>query len=70
LAGSKRVAGYYALAMGGLFAVDTPGSIRGNMPDVIPAVILGRLAIDEAAQGHGLGAILLNDAINRSILAS
>lgn len=40
------------------------------MPDVIPAVILGRLAIDEIAQGCGLGAALLKDAIGRSILAS
>jgi GNAT superfamily N-acetyltransferase len=70
LPGSNRVVGYYALSMGSLFAVDTPGSVRRNMPEIIPSVILGRLAIDETVQGHGLGALLLQDAINRSLVAS
>ncbi|UVC07625.1 GNAT family N-acetyltransferase [Rhizobium sp. TH2] len=69
-AGSNRVVGYYALSMGSLFAIDTPGSIRRNMPEIIPSVVLGRLAIDETAQGHGLGAALLHDAVNRSLVAS
>lgn len=69
-AGSSRVMGYYALSMGGLYAVDTPGSVRRNMPEIIPSVILGRLAVDERAQGSGLGAILLNDAVNRSLVAA
>lgn len=68
--GASRVVGYYALSMGSLFAVETPGSIRRNMPEVIPSVILGRLAIDETAQGRGLGAALLQDAVNRSLVAS
>ena len=69
-AGSRRVVGFYALSMGSFYAVDTPGSIRRNMPDLIPSVILGRLAIDETVQGQGLGALLLNDAIERSLAAA
>lgn len=68
--GSNRVLGFYALAMGGLYAIDTPGSIRRNMPEIVPSVILGRLAVDESAQGQGLGAALLNDAVRRSLLAA
>lgn len=69
-AGSRRVVGYYALAMGGILARDVPGSMRRNMPDPIPSVILGRLAIDTTCQGHGLGALLLQDAVNRALRAS
>ncbi len=40
------------------------------MPKFIPAVVLGRLAIDRAWQGKGLGRALLADAIQRSLRAS
>jgi GNAT superfamily N-acetyltransferase len=69
-AGSQKIAGFYALSMGSLYAVNTPGSIRRNMPELIPSVMLGRLAIDESAQGQGLGKVLLNDAIGRSLVAA
>ena len=69
-AGSQKVAGFYALSMGSLYAVNAPGSIRRNMPEIIPSVILGRLAIDESVQGRGLGALLLNDAVERSLVAA
>ena len=69
-AGSNRVQGFHALSMGGLYALDTPGSIRRNMPDIIPSVILGRLAVDIAAQGRELGAALLRDAVDRSLRAA
>lgn len=69
-AGARAVVGFYALAMGGIVAHDTPGAIRRNMPGVIPSVILGRLAIVRAAQGQGLGARLLRDAVERSLRIS
>lgn len=69
-AGSRRVAGFYALAMGGVLADDTSAGTRRNMPQIIPAVLLGRLAVDRAAQGKGLGARLLRDAVDRALRAS
>ncbi len=69
-AGSKRVLGYYALAMGGVLNQDVAGSMRRNMPPVIPAVILGRLAVDLSARGNGLGAGLLKDAVLRAMRAA
>jgi len=36
------------------------------MPQHIPAVILGRLAVDATCQGMGLGRALLADAVNRT----
>ena len=40
--------------------------MRRNMSKQIPAILLGRLAIDRAWQGTGLGRALLADAIRRS----
>jgi len=62
----QRVVGYYAVCMGQILNQDTVGSMRRNMPVNIPAVILGRLAIDSAWQGQGLGRLLLADAVERS----
>ena len=68
--GSTRVVGYYALAMGQVLNREAPGSVRRNMPRNIPAVILGRLAIDGGWQGKGLGQALLRDAVERSARAA
>lgn len=68
--GSPRVVGYFALSMGQILAQDVTGSMRRNMPRHIPAVTLGRLAIDRAWQGRGLGRALLADVVRRSLLAS
>jgi GNAT superfamily N-acetyltransferase len=61
----KRVVGYYALASGAVAHSDVSGRFRRNMPDPIPVVILGRLAIDRAFQGRGLGRALMRDAAQR-----
>ena len=57
--GSLKVIGYYAICMGQTLNQDVTGSMRRNMPRQIPAVILGRLAIDKKWQGEGLGKALL-----------
>ena len=61
----NRVAGYYALASGGLALAEASGRIRRNMPDPIPMAVLGRLAVAKALQGRGLGAAMLQDAVLR-----
>lgn len=40
------------------------------MPDPIPMTVLGRLALDQAWQNRGLGALLLRDAILRTMQAA
>ncbi len=64
------VVGYYALSTGSIASVSAPGRIRRNMPDPIPVMLLGRLAIDRRWQGRGLGQALLRDAILRTIQVS
>src|SRR6516162_545893 len=60
------VIGYYALAAGGIASNEAPGRLRRNMPDPIPMMILGRLAVDRREHGKGLGALLLRDALART----
>ncbi len=65
-----RVVGYYALANGSVAAVSATGRIRRNMPDPIPVMVLGRLAVDRAWQGQRIGHSLLRDAILRTMQAA
>ena len=65
-----RVVGYYALAAGSILNAQAPGPVRRNMPDPIPVILPGRLAIDKAWKGKGLGKALLRDAVLRTIHAS
>ena len=67
---SSRVRGYYALAAGAVAHREPPGAIRRNMPDPVPVMVLGRLAVDRRAQGHQLGGALLQDAVKRVRAAS
>jgi GNAT superfamily N-acetyltransferase len=61
----KRVVGYYALASGGIAVAASAGRFRRNMPDPVPVAVLGRLAIDLAHQGKGLGRALFRDCAMR-----
>ena len=62
-----QVVGYYALASGSVERIVTPKSIARNMPEPIPVMVLGRLAIDTRMQGQRLGAALLKDALLRIV---
>jgi GNAT superfamily N-acetyltransferase len=64
------VVGYYALASSAVAAATATGRVRRNMPDPIPVVVLGRLAIDITQQGKGLGRALFQDAARRVINAA
>uniref|UniRef100_UPI003BEF33FE GNAT family N-acetyltransferase n=1 Tax=Burkholderia arboris TaxID=488730 RepID=UPI003BEF33FE len=57
-----RVRAYYALASGAVALDAAPGRFRRNMPDPIPVVVLGRLAVDRRVQGAGIGRALVRDA--------
>ena len=64
-AGSK-VRGYYCLAAGSIELTRAPGRVRRNMPDPVPVMIIGRLAVHSELQGQGLGLDLLLDAVRRT----
>lgn len=66
----NRVVGYYCLASGAIVRVQAPKPIQRNMPDPIPVMVLGRLAIDRVYQSHGIGTALLRDAVLRVLQAA
>ena len=61
----NRVVGYYSLSSSSVSLEFVPGRFRRNMPDPIPVVLLGRLAIDQQWQRQGLGRSLFRDAVMR-----
>jgi GNAT superfamily N-acetyltransferase len=65
-----QVIGYYALAAGSIAAASVTGQLRRNMPDPLPVVVLGRLAVHTDWAGRGIGSGLLKDAVFRAIQAS
>jgi len=65
-----RVRGYYAMAAGAVSHQDATSSVRRNMPDPVPVMVLARLAVDHQAQGIHLGAALLRDAVGRAVSVS
>jgi ribosomal protein S18 acetylase RimI-like enzyme len=68
LADGQRVAGYYTLASASLLLADLPASTGKMLPryPTVPAVRMGRLAVDQAFKGQGLGGALLADALDRA----
>jgi len=65
-AGAKRVLGYYALSAGSVTFEVIPDALKKRLPRYpIPVAHLGRLAVDQSAQGRGLGEGLLLDALAR-----
>jgi GNAT superfamily N-acetyltransferase len=70
MAGAQPVVAYYALAAGAVAIAAAPGKFRRNMPDPIPVVVLGRLAIDKRHQGQGVGRALFRDAGLRVLAAA
>lgn len=66
----RRIVAYYALAASAVAIDQATGRLGRNMPDPVPVVILGRLAVDRDFQGRGIGRALLRDAGLRVIQAA
>ncbi len=64
-----RIAGYYTLASASVFLGDLPEKLTKKLPRYpsVPVVRMGRLAVDQAFKGQGLGGALLADAITRVV---
>ncbi len=67
--GGEGIAGYYSLANTGVGLAVLPDRVRKKMPryPILPAVLLGRLAVDLRHRGCGLGTTLLSDAFLLSL---
>ena len=66
-----RIVGYYAISTAMEERQALPSAkLRRGMPDQVPLLLIGRLAIDVSVQGRGLGADLLADAVRRCCAAA
>ena len=62
-----KTLGFYALATGAVERIRPPESLKPRRrPDPCPVLLLVRLAVDQRAQGRGIGAALLKDALLRA----
>lgn len=67
IADGMNVIGYYCLSAGAISHEAAPKSMRRNMPDPLPILLIGRLAIDKKYHNQGLGRALLRDAMLRAV---
>src|ERR1022692_3625763 len=70
-AAAGAIAAYYTLSAASIPVVDLPPEEAKRLPryPTVPAVRIGRLAVDQRFQGRGLGAALLADAATRTLKA-
>ena len=68
---TNHVAAYYTISAASIPLVDLPPDETKRLPryPTVPAVRIGRLAVDQKFQGRGLGAPLLADAATRTLKA-
>ena len=63
----SRVLGYYAISSHHVGHEALPADHAKGLPRIdVPVVLLGRLAVDKGVHGHGLGRLLLIDALRRA----
>jgi GNAT superfamily N-acetyltransferase len=74
MADSKTLAviGYYTLSATSILLADLPKETARRLPKypLVPATLLGRLAIDSRYQGRGYGELLLIDVLRRALQAT
>jgi len=63
------IGGYYTLSATGVKLTEFPADTTRKLPryPLVPATLLGRLAVDQNYQGRGYGRFLLADALLRAI---
>ena len=69
---SDAVLGYYTLSALSIDVGAWPEDVARKLPryPVVPATLLGRLAVDRSLRGRGMGEYLLMDALRRALIAS
>jgi len=65
------IAGYYTLSASGLAFSELPFEFRKSLPryDIVPAALIGRLAVDLRFRGARLGEALIFDAVDRALVS-
>jgi GNAT superfamily N-acetyltransferase len=66
---SRRILGYYTLSAYAVRLTELSPDLARKLPryPLVPATLLGRLAVDREYRGRRLGSLLLTDALLRSL---
>lgn len=66
------IAGYYTLSSTSVNVGELPEQVTKKLPryPLMPATLIGRLAVDWHYQGKGYGELLLVDALRRSLIST
>jgi GNAT superfamily N-acetyltransferase len=69
---TEQLAGFYTLSAFSVQAAELPEDVARQLPryPLIPATMLGRLAVDQQFRGQGIGGVLLLNALRRAREAS
>lgn len=67
---NNEVIAYYTLSAGAIGHETVPKAMKRNMPDPLPILLLGRLAVDQRYHNQGIGKALLRDAILRAVMVA
>jgi GNAT superfamily N-acetyltransferase len=67
---TDRVVAYYASSTASVLRDAVPRRLQRNQPDELPAILLGRMAVDNRHAGRGLGAALLKHFMQKAIEVS
>lgn len=66
----QKVVGFYCLASGAILRREAIGKVSRNMPEPVPVMVIGRMAVDHAWKKRGIGRGMLKDAILRTLQAA
>lgn len=67
----KQVRGFYTLSAASVLLDDLPAELaKRTRYELVPAVLIGRLAVDTGLRGQGYGQLVLIDALRRIARAS
>lgn len=71
-ADQSAILGYYTLSSYGIDVGELPPDVAKKLPryPLVPATLLGRLAVDKRHHGEGIGEFLLMDALHRALRQS
>jgi GNAT superfamily N-acetyltransferase len=70
--GDSVICGYYTLSAYGVDPGELPEATIKKLPryPLLPATLLGRLAVDQSQRGRGLGEFMLMDALSKALAQS
>jgi GNAT superfamily N-acetyltransferase len=67
---TRMVVAYYASSTASVMRASAPRRIARDQPPDLPAILLGRMAVDNRHQGQGLGAAMLEHFMTKAIEVS